>query len=58
MRRREKLNMEFLNSELEKEVFEIMQEYDLDEDTAERVLEIVEELGIDIDEAIELEGEI
>ncbi len=50
--------MEFLNSELEKEVFEIMQEYDLDEDTAERVLEIVEELGIDIDEAIELEGEI
>ena len=58
MRRREKSNMEFLNSELEKEVFEIMQEYDLDEDTAERVLEIVEELGIDIDEAIELEGEI
>ena len=58
MRRREKPNMEFLNSELEKEVFEIMQEYDLDEDTAERVLEIVEELGIDIDEAIELEGEI
>ena len=58
MRRREKLNMEFLNSELEKEVLEIMQEYGLDEDTAERVLEIVEELGIDIDEAIELEGEI
>ena len=58
VRRREKSNMEFLNSELEKEVFEIMQEYDLDEDTAERVLEIVEELGIDIDEAIELEGEI
>ena len=50
--------MEFLNSELEKEVLEIMQEYGLDEDTAERVLEIIEELGIDIDEAIELEGEI
>jgi len=37
------------------DVREIMQDYDLDQDTAERVLEIMEDLGVDEDEAIELE---
>ncbi len=49
--------MKCLNLQPEKEVFEVMKEYDLDEETAERVLEIVDDLGIDIDEAVELEGE-
>lgn len=39
---------------LDEETLRIMKEYDLDEDGAERVQEIVEEWGIDEDEVVEL----
>ena len=38
----------------DEETIRIMEEYDLDEDDAERVQEIAEEWGIDEDEAVEL----
>lgn len=38
----------------DEETTRIMEEYDLDEDDAERVQEIAEEWGIDEDEAVEL----
>ena len=44
----------FGGSEEDEEKHRIMEEYDLDEDDAERVQEIAEEWGIDEDEAAEL----
>ena len=38
----------------DEETIRIMEEYDLDEDDAERAQEIADEWGIDEDEAIEL----
>lgn len=36
---------------------EVMETHDLDQDSAERVLEIMDELGVDEDDAVELENE-
>ena len=44
----------FDEPEVDEEKQRIMEEYDLDEDDAERVQEIAEEWGIDEDEAVEL----
>lgn len=41
--------------EIDEEVSEIMENNDLDEDTAERVADIMNELGVDEDEAVEIE---
>lgn len=41
--------------EIDEEIIELMKEYDLDQDTAERVQEIIDEYGVDVDDAIELE---
>lgn len=38
------------------EVKEVMENQDLDRDTAERVVEIMDEYGVDEDDAVELEG--
>lgn len=37
------------------EVIELMETYDLDKDTAERVQEIVEDLGVDESDAVDIE---
>ncbi len=42
-------------SEIDEDVLEIMENNDLDEDTAERVADIMNELGVDEDEAMEIE---
>ncbi len=39
----------------DEEVAELMENHDLDKDTAERVQEIMEDLGVDEDDAVELE---
>lgn len=39
----------------DEEVQELMENHDLDQDTAERVQEIMEDLGVDEDDAVELE---
>lgn len=39
---------------LDEETTRIMEDYDLDKDAAEKVQEIVEEYGINEDEAVEL----
>jgi hypothetical protein len=39
----------------DEEVAELMETHDLDKDTAERVHEIIEDLGVDEDDAVELE---
>ena len=44
----------FNEPEVDEDKQRIMEEYDLDEDDAERVQEIAEEWGIDEDEAVEL----
>ncbi|MCG2688586.1 hypothetical protein L6250_03055 [Candidatus Parcubacteria bacterium] len=41
--------------EVDEGIIELMKEYDLDQDTAERVQEIVDDWGVDVDDAIELE---
>lgn len=43
------------NNEIDEEVAEIMESNDLDEDTAEHVVEIMNELGVDEVDAVELE---
>ena len=40
---------------MDDEIRELMDDYDLDGDMAERVWEIMQELGVDEDDAIELE---
>jgi hypothetical protein len=40
------------------ELTDLMNDYDLDPDTAERVREIMDETGLDEDEAVALEEEI
>lgn len=42
-------------SEIDEEVSEIMENNDLDEDTAERVADIMNELDVDEEEAVEIE---
>lgn len=42
----------------DEEVKELMANHDLDLDTAERVQEIMEELGVDEDDAVEIEGNL
>lgn len=39
----------------DKEVAELMKSHDLDKDTAERVQEIMDDLGMDEDDAVEIE---
>ncbi len=39
------------------EIFRLMWEYDIDEDTAEKAQQLIEE-GLDEDDAIELAGEL
>ncbi len=39
----------------DEEVAELMETHDLDKDTAERVHEIMDDLGVDEDDAVELE---
>lgn len=39
----------------DEEVAELMEAHDLDQDTAERVKEIMDDLGVDEDDAVELE---
>lgn len=39
----------------DEEVKELMENHDLDKDTAERVQEVMEEYGVDEDDAVELE---
>lgn len=41
----------------DEDVKELMETHDLDQDSAERVLEIMDELGVDEDDAVELENE-
>lgn len=43
------------NNEINEEVVEIMENNDIDEDTAERVADIMNELGVDEEDAVELE---
>lgn len=38
----------------DEEIIEIMENHDLDQDTAERVQEIMDEYGVDEDDAIEI----
>jgi len=40
---------------MDDEIKELIQDYDLDEDTAERVQDIMNELDVDPDDAVELE---
>jgi len=42
----------------DEEVAELMESHDLDKDTAEHVQEIMEDLGVDEDDAIELVDEL
>lgn len=42
-------------TEIDEEVVEIMENNNLDEDTAERVVDIMNELGVDEEDAVELE---
>lgn len=42
-------------TEIDEEIAEIMENNDLDEDTAERVADIMNELGVDEEDAVELE---
>lgn len=42
-------------TEIDEEIVEIMENNDLDEDTAERVADIMNELGVDEEDAVELE---
>ena len=42
---------------IDEAVKSIMDDYDLDEDTTERVRDIMDEEGIDLDEAVELVDE-
>jgi chorismate mutase len=39
----------------DREVIELMENHDLDKDTAEGVQEIMDDLGVDEDDAVELE---
>lgn len=39
------------------DIKELMQTHDLDQDAAERVSELMDELGVDEDDAVELESE-
>lgn len=39
----------------DEDIREIMENHDLDQDTAERVQEIMDDLGVDEDDAVELE---
>lgn len=43
------------NNEIDDEVLEVMENSDLDEDTAERVVDIMNELGVDEEDAVEIE---
>lgn len=46
---------------MEEEVKELMEDYDLDQDSAERVVELADKLGLDPEEAVEIaeaKGEI
>jgi hypothetical protein len=40
------------------EIKELMEDYDLDEETAERVKELMDELDLDEDDAVELVDEL
>ena len=42
-------------TEIDEEVADVMENNDLDKDTAERVVEIMEELDVDEDDAVEIE---
>lgn len=42
---------------MDEEVMKIMENHEIDEDTAERAVELVDELGINEDEAVELAKE-
>lgn len=42
-------------TEIDEEVVEIIENNDLDEDTAERVVDIMKELGVDEEDAVEIE---
>lgn len=42
----------------DEEVTELMETHDLDKDTAERVQEIMDDLGVDEDDAVELVDEL
>lgn len=42
-------------TEIDEEVVEIMENNNLDEDTAERVVDIMNELGVDEEDAVEIE---
>ena len=44
--------------DLDDETLEIMRDHDLDKDDAEKVKELSEDLGIDIDDAVELKDEL
>ena len=46
------------NNSPDEEIQELMDDYDLDEDTAERVREVMEEYGVDEDDAVELVEEM
>ena len=40
---------------LDEDIKELMESHDLDKDTAERVQEIIEDLGVDEEDAVEIE---
>jgi len=42
-------------TEIDEEVLEVMENNELDEDTAERVVDIMDDLGVDEADAVELE---
>ncbi|PIR47166.1 MAG: hypothetical protein COV07_00640 [Candidatus Vogelbacteria bacterium CG10_big_fil_rev_8_21_14_0_10_45_14] len=46
------------NSGLDEDTKGLMSDYDIDEETADRVLALMEEYGIDEDDALELEQEV
>ncbi len=39
---------------MEEEVKQLMEDYDLDQDSAERVVELADEMGLDPEEAVEI----
>lgn len=40
----------------DEELTDLMEDYDLDEETADRVREIMDDTGVDEDDAVEFEG--
>lgn len=53
---------EFINQKtgeaIEEDIIELMKDYDVDQEVAEKAQELIDEEGLDEDDAIELAGEL